>query len=171
MLVFPLTPCEKISVLHYTCRLFTVLCPATVKYKFSQPAARLCTAVLLLFFCLIILDSSFGLPTLLGRDSFLFLLGERREETSAHKPCSQPLLTTSRLAFPIVYAEIISACHICRALACKAFPPKQSFSSFRLNYAELADFRLYQTLFVRETIQKFLLCLWITELLLNRRLN
>ena len=102
--------------------------------------------------------------TLLGRDSFLFLLGERREETSAHKPCSQPLLTTSRLAFPIVYAEIISACHICRALACKAFPPKQSFSSFRLNYAELADFRLYQTLFVRETMQKFLHCLRSTEI-------
>ena len=85
---------------------------------------------------------------MLGRDSFLFLLGERREETSAHKLCSQALLATSRLAFLIVYAGTTSACRICRALACNAFPPKQSFSSSRLNYGELVDFRLYQTLFV-----------------------
>ena len=108
-------------------------------------------------FASVLFSNHFGLIfwiTLLCRDSFLSLLGERREETSAHKLCSQALLATSRLAFPVVYAGTTSACRMCRALACKAFPPKQSFSFFRLNYGELVDFRLYQTLFVRETKQK-----------------
>ena len=149
MLVFPLTPCEKISLLHYACKLFTVLCPATLEQKFSQPAARLCTTVLLLFFFLIILDSSFGLPCYAEIPFSLCWVRDERK----------PPLTSSahNLSTSVSYrasAGTTSACRICRALACKAFPPKQSFSSFRLNYGELVDFRLYQTLFVRETKQK-----------------
>ena len=157
MLVFPLTPCEKISLLHYACKLFTVLCPATLEQKFSQPAARLCTTVLLLFFFLIILESSFGLPCYAEIPFSLCWVRDERKPpltSSARKLCSQALLATSRLAFPVVYAGTTSACRMCRALACKAFPPKQSFSFFRLNYGELVDFRLCQTLFVRETKQK-----------------